>query len=80
MAKLFGVTRAQLWRWELMAAIPEELFDLLLKQRPMLTTKSLAQVGLALRSGQVGADVEKCPHCGGLLRIRKASIQRRSRQ
>jgi hypothetical protein len=32
--------------------------------------KALAQVALALRSGNRAAEVQCCPHCGGVLRIR----------
>src|SRR6059058_774809 len=35
-------------------------------------TKSLAAaVALALHSGEVTCDAERCPHCGGLLRVRQ---------
>ena len=35
-----------------------------------ISLKALAQVALALRRGKNAAEVECCPHCGGVLRIR----------
>jgi hypothetical protein len=77
MAKLFGISRAALWRWRLMAQIPEDLFNLLMeKSKRRLSTKSLAAVGRIYRQASqngdttVGADVELCPHCGEVLRLR----------
>lgn len=52
-AKLFGVSRAELWRWRLMAEIPEDLFERLLKACKKPSTKALAAIGQALRSGKV---------------------------
>src|SRR5262249_32641963 len=73
-AKLFGMSRAALWRAELMAELPNELFEHILaeakRQSVKLSEKALAQVALALRRGNNVAEVERCPHCGGVLRIR----------
>jgi hypothetical protein len=52
-----------------MAEIPEELFERLLDAR-VHGTKALAQIALALRDGNRVADVERCPHCGAVIRIR----------
>ena len=46
-AKLFGVSRAKLWRMQLMAEIPEDLFDRLLQLRPVPSTKALALIAQA---------------------------------
>lgn len=69
-AKLLGVSRAELWRWKLMAELPEGLFDALLRASNKPTTTQLGKVALALRDGRKCGDAEYCPHCGGLLRVR----------
>ncbi len=71
MAKLFGISRARLWRWKLMAEIPEELFKRLLAETNHLpSTKELANIGRALNGHRPSYDVECCPHCGEVLRVR----------
>jgi hypothetical protein len=68
MAKLMGLPRIRLYRAMLMAELPEELFELLLATG--MSSKGLAQVALALRrDAPFSADVERCPHCGGVLRL-----------
>ena len=69
MAKLFGVSRIEWWRWKMMAWLPDDLFEALLK-RPRHSSKSLAAVAVALRNGGPVGEVERCPHCGGRLRVR----------
>jgi hypothetical protein len=73
-AKLLGMSRIGLWRATLMGEIPEELFEFILaeagKAGIMLSSKSLAQVGLALRTSKNVAEVERCPNCGFVLRVR----------
>jgi hypothetical protein len=70
-AKLFGVPRVTLHRWKLMAEIPEDLFELLIKGG-VRSTKQMAQIALAARGGVNRlAEVQCCPHCGGVLRVRK---------
>ena len=66
-AKLLGVNRAELWRWKLMAELPKDLFEALLATGP--SSRELANIALALR-GNLMREVERCPHCGGLLRVR----------
>ncbi len=62
-----------LWRWHLMAEIPEELFELLLhKSKPVPSTKALAAVAMALRSGETTTAADRCPRCGIILRIRRS--------
>jgi hypothetical protein len=74
MAKLLGMSRTLLWRARLMADLPDELFEHILsearKRGIKLSEKALAQVALALRKGNNVAEVECCPHCGGVLRAR----------
>jgi hypothetical protein len=70
-AKLFGISRVELWRWKLLAAIPEDLFDRLLELDPKPSTKSLALIAQALIGGKASPDTECCPHCGGILRLRR---------
>jgi hypothetical protein len=71
LAKLLGISRAALWRWKLMASLPDDLFEHLLKTSARTpSAKSLANVALALR-GKNQAENECCPHCGGVLRVRE---------
>ena len=67
------ISRVKLWRWKLMAEIPEDLFERLLddtrKRGKMTSTRELANVARALK-GKGSGEAEICPHCGGLLRIR----------
>jgi hypothetical protein len=71
-AELLGCSRVELWRMKLMAEIPESLFEELLAHGSRVPgSRSLAQVGRALKNGgQQTAGIERCPHCGGLLRRR----------
>ncbi len=71
MAKLLGVSRTALWRWKWMAEIPDELFERLLESADHVpSTKELANVGRALKGHGPPHDVECCPHCGEVLRVR----------
>ncbi len=71
MAKLLGVSRTALWRWRMMAEIPEELFERLLAEADhVLSTKELANIGRALYGHGPAHDVERCPHCGEVIRVR----------
>ena len=82
MAKLLGVSRVELWRWQRMSELPDELFERLLAhfkaenpRRPLPSSKTFAQISVALSRVADGggkiADVETCPHCGGMLRTRR---------
>ena len=73
-AKLLGVSRMLLYRAKLMAQIPEELFEHLLansrgQNKPPSTTE-LANIGRAISGEGPPADVECCPHCGEVIRVR----------
>jgi len=57
-----------------MAEIPEDLFDRLL-EAGVHSDRALANVGQALQRGNT-ADVERCPHCGGVVRVRQAVDER----
>ena len=71
MAKLLGISRAHLWRWKLMADIPEELFErLLAESNHVPSTSELANVARALNGRGPSHDAEHCPHCGKVLRVR----------
>ena len=73
-AKLLGMTRIEAWRARIAGELPESLFEHILQERRRLgfslSMKALAQVALALRTGNNVAEVERCPHCHGTLRIR----------
>src|SRR5215472_13547474 len=70
-ANLMGVSRAQLWRWKIYAAIPEDLFEALLSRH--VSRRDLTKIGQFLTKGDVPIEAERCPHCGGLLRVRGIS-------
>ena len=71
MAKLLGVSRTALWRWRMMAEIPEELFERLLAEANHVpSTKELANIGRALNGHGPDHDAERCPHCGEVIRVR----------
>jgi hypothetical protein len=70
-AKLLGWKPIEVWRAKMVAAIPDDLFDVLLDQSPVPSIKALAQIGYAWeRGGNAFAEIERCPHCGGVLRKR----------
>ena len=57
-----------------MANIPEDLFERLLasregEERPP-SSRELASVGAALTGKDPAFEVERCPHCGEVLRVR----------
>jgi hypothetical protein len=75
LAKLLGVSRTWLWRAKMVAEIPNDLLEFILEHAPneniSISSKALAQVGAAFyRGGNGVAEVERCPHCGEVLRVR----------
>src|SRR5262245_59243324 len=68
-AALMGVSRMRLYRSKLIGEIPKDLFERLLRGGAR-SLKSLANVALALRSGNGFAEIQTCPHCGGVVRVR----------
>ena len=70
LTKLLGLNRT-LARCEQVAHIPAGLFERLVKV-PQIGIKQLAQIGLAFRrdSGNKPAEIELCPHCGEVIRVR----------
>ena len=69
-ARLLGWPRIEVWRAKLMAELPPELFERLL-EAGITSTKALANVAHAYKTGDNIEEVERCPHCGGVLRIRE---------
>jgi hypothetical protein len=70
-AKLMGWSRVHLYRARLMAELPDDLFEELLAAG-VHSAKGLAQVALALKRGEPFAgEIDRCPHCGGILRRRR---------
>jgi hypothetical protein len=67
---LLGISRAELWRWKLMAELPEALFDALFQVGRKPTSKALASVASAIKGNGREADAELCPHCGAVLCVR----------
>ncbi len=69
-AKLLGVSRMVLYRAKWMAQIPEELFEHLLANSQPPSTTEFANIGRAISGEGPSADVECCPHCGEIIRVR----------
>jgi hypothetical protein len=73
-ARVAGVSRAELWRWGLMAELPEELFERLLARCREAgippTAKTLANISMYLRGADAVEETETCPCCGHVLRQR----------
>jgi hypothetical protein len=57
-----------LYRVLLMAELPDELFEHLLAARVGL--REMALIAAAAKSDAPAYDVERCPHCSGVLRRR----------
>jgi hypothetical protein len=72
-AKLLGLSSARLWRCMWMAELPEDLFEALLARgrtaTKFPTSRQFANIARALR-GDLTREVERCPHCGEVLRVR----------
>jgi hypothetical protein len=72
-AKLLGVSRMMFWRGRAMAAIPKGLRERLIAAR--VGKKAMIYVGRPCSGDEeVRPEVERCPHCGGLLRVRNKDI------
>lgn len=69
-AQLLGAPRIALWRGRMMAEIPDELFERLLRAPGRPSSKALAQIGAALAGRLPAKDVERCPCCGHVFRTR----------
>jgi hypothetical protein len=69
-AKLLGWPRIEVYRAQLLAQLPHELFDNLLKAG-VKSTKALAGVALSLNGKGQPVALECCPHCGERLRLRR---------
>ena len=67
-ARLLGWPRMKVWQCKMMAAIPDDLFERLLRSEP--STKALAQIGACLAGNAPQEDVERCPRCGHIFRMR----------
>lgn len=68
-AKIMGWPRVQVWRARMMAEVPEAIFEELM-EAGVTSTKALAQVGQSMVTGSRGVEIERCPHCSGVLRSR----------
>ena len=68
-ATLLGWSRAKLYRVKQAGRIPELLFERLIAQDAIPSWKQLSEIGRALY-GEGEPDVERCPHCGDVIRER----------
>jgi hypothetical protein len=69
-AALMGMPRIEIYRWWLMAELPDDLFEALVAAR-ITSAKALAQIALALKlDDPFDGQGETCPHCGERLRRR----------
>jgi hypothetical protein len=74
-AKLLGLSRVTLWRAQMVAEIPGDLFDRLLVAASAgkipMSERLFAAIGRALKTGDLlHREVECCPNCGHKLRVR----------
>lgn len=70
-AKLLGWSRVKLWRMMWIAELPNDLFDRLMSMEGRKPSeRELAEVarGLFGRGGNV--EIDRCPHCGEIVRVR----------
>ena len=72
-AKLLGVSRMMFWRGRAYAAIPPALFERLSAAR--VGTKAKIYIGRLFNGDEdkLAPEVERCPHCGALLRVSRGS-------
>jgi len=73
-ARDLGVSHTELWRWQLMADIPDDEFEALLSKyrdaSRMPTTRGIADYARRRRGDWIPEDIEHCPHCGEPIRRR----------
>jgi len=68
-AKLLGWPRVRVYRAIMMASLPKELFEHLVKRG--VGSRSMAQIAqIVLKNSEKMHDVDRCPHCGEPTRIR----------
>jgi hypothetical protein len=65
-----GISHSELWRWKLMASIPDDEFAQLLATGRR-TTRELSNHARRRRGDIIPDDIEHCPHCGKPIRRRK---------
>ena len=74
LARELGVNRTELWRWMLLAEIPEAEFERLLAEfrsrGAMPSLRALADYARRYRGDWIPEDIEHCPHCGEPIRRR----------
>jgi len=76
-ANLLGWTRINGYRAKLMSKLPRTLFECPLAAG-VLGTKELAEIALAAKKDSSRAAIERCPHCGEVLRVRGISKRARN--
>ena len=71
-AKLLGWSRVKLWRVQQAQKLPDDLFDRLLKAVPgkLPSWRELASIAQALYGEGKRTEIEQCPCCGHVLRVR----------
>lgn len=68
------ISHTSMWRWKLMAEIPEEEFEAILAKGreggKMPSTREIANYARRRRNDVIPDDYEHCPHCGEPIRKR----------
>jgi hypothetical protein len=75
-AKLLGIPRMVVWRGKIFREIPPELFERLITARPTIGSKAILYIGRLCRGERPSPEMESCPHCGYVLRVRDKSVLR----
>lgn len=73
-ARQTGLSRTEIWRFKLMAEIPEAEFEAVLaearQKRVAISTRKIANYARLRRGDVIPEDYEHCPHCGEVIRRR----------
>jgi hypothetical protein len=69
-AKLMGWSRAKVHRAKAIESIPADLFERLLEQDDVPSLTEMALIGQALQGRGKSQEVETCPRCEFVLRVR----------
>ena len=73
-ARLMGVSRQTLYRYQIMASVSDDEFEAVLddmRVRGKRVSTTAVSDEIKRRTGKARTYVERCPHCGGELRTRQ---------